>query len=64
MDGLQHVYEALGFSFDGECSGHIWKGKGRCPYCEHQELSRKRSQEIADKALEILEAELAKKEAI
>ena len=60
MNGSEHIFEVLGQSVPGECSGHIWQGEGRCPYCSDAQLSRQRNQEIIAKALEILTAELNK----
>jgi len=60
MAGSEHLFELTGVSKTDECSGHVWQGKGRCPYCSNAQLNSQRNQEIIAKALEILAAELNK----
>jgi hypothetical protein len=60
MSGSESIFEVLGQSAPGKCSGHVWQGEGRCPYCSDARLSSQRNQEIIAKALEILTAELNK----
>ena len=62
MTKKEHIYEVMGHSTLGECSGHVWQGEGRCPYCSNPQLSYERNQEIITKSLEILDAELFKNE--
>jgi DNA-binding helix-hairpin-helix protein with protein kinase domain len=61
MNKSTHIFEVLGHSTLNKCSGHVWQGEGRCPYCANDQLNRQRNQEIITKALEILNTELFKK---
>jgi|VirMetMinimDraft_7_1064189.scaffolds.fasta_scaffold122195_2 hypothetical protein len=62
MNTSEHIYEVLGYSTLGECSGHVWQGEGLCPYCANAQLAHQRNQEIITKALEILNNHLSKNE--
>lgn len=50
----EHIYEVIGFSENGQCTGHAWVGDGRCPYCDNPHLGYQRNLQIVEMALELL----------